>query len=309
MNREMVWLSGIVPSYQQAEAVFDRIGHQHVPHSTIWRQGQVHGERLKACVEQQQARVKPERVVLPKADQDHDMVKGVTMDGGMVHIRDEGWKEFKAGAVFDVEMSLVTDPETGEEVEKPCAVNTRYTAVLGEVERFAPALWHLAVEADVPTAARSSVTADGAAWIWNLAADYFPDSEQIVDWYHATEHLADAAHALHPDDADKAKAWYKRWQTPLFEGEAWRLAQTLARADLPDQAQYFENHKRRMRYQHFRADGFPIGSGTVESACKQFKARLTGPGMRWSRPGAERMLVIRSAVMDHAFDALWAAAA
>ena len=181
-------------------------------------------------------------------------------------------------------------------------VNTNYTAVLGEVERFAPALWHLVVKADVPTAARSSVTADGAAWIWNLATDYFPDSEQIIDWYHATEQLADAAHALHPDDADKATAWYKRWQTPLFEGEAWRLAQTLARADLPDQAQYFENHKRRMRYQHFRADGFPIGSGTVtrvdastrESACKQFKARLTGPGMRWSRPGAERMLVIRS---------------
>lgn len=304
----MVWLSGIVPSYQQAETVFERIGHQQVPHSSIWRQSQIHGERLKEYEENKQAQVKPERIVLPKAEQDHAKVKGITMDGGMVHMRNEGWKEFKAGAVFDVEIGLGTDPETGEEVEKPCAVNTRCTAVLGEVGCFAPALWRLAVEADVPTAARSSVTADGAAWIWNLAADYFPDSAQIVDWYHATEHLAEAAHELHPDDADKANAWYKRWLTPLFEGEAWRLAQTLERADLHDQAQYFENHKRRMRYQHFRADGFPIGSGTVESACKQYKARVTGPGMRWSRPGAERMLVIRSAVMSDTFDDLWAAA-
>lgn len=100
--------------------------------------------------------------------------------------------------------------------------------MLGDVERFAPALWRLAMEAEVP--ARSRVTADSAAWIWNLAADYFPDSEQIIDWYHATEHLAGAAHALHSDDADRATAWFQRWQKPLFEGEAWRLAQTLERA-------------------------------------------------------------------------------
>ena len=64
-----------------------------------------------------------------------------------------------------------------------------------------------------------------------------------------------------------------------------------------------------MQYQAFREEGYPIGSGTVESGIKQFKARLTGPGMRWSRPGAERMLVIRAAVLAGSFDDLWAAAA
>jgi hypothetical protein len=94
-----------------------------VPHSTIWRQGQVHGEQLKDYVEQQRAHVKPERIVIPKADEDHDKTKGITMDGDMVPIRHEGWKEFKAGAVFDVEIGLVRDWETGETVEQPCAVN------------------------------------------------------------------------------------------------------------------------------------------------------------------------------------------
>jgi hypothetical protein len=63
-----------------------------------------------------------------------------------------------------------------------------------------------------------------------------------------------------------------------------------------------------MQYQAFREEGFLIGSGPVESEIKQFKARLTGPGMRWSRPNAQRMLVIRSAVLSNDFDALWAAA-
>jgi hypothetical protein len=63
-----------------------------------------------------------------------------------------------------------------------------------------------------------------------------------------------------------------------------------------------------MRYQELREEGYPIGSGTVESGIKQFKARLTGPGMRWSRPGVERMLGVRGAVIGHNFDELWAAA-
>jgi hypothetical protein len=63
-----------------------------------------------------------------------------------------------------------------------------------------------------------------------------------------------------------------------------------------------------MQYQEFREEGYPIGSGTVESGIKQFKQRLTGAGMRWSRPGADRMLVIRAAVMTKTFDTLCAAA-
>jgi len=59
----------------------------------------------------------------------------------------------------------------------------------------------------------------------------------------------------------------------------------------------------------FREEGYPIGSGTVESGIKQFKARLTGSGMRWSRPGAERMLIVRASVLGDSFDALWQAAA
>ena len=63
-----------------------------------------------------------------------------------------------------------------------------------------------------------------------------------------------------------------------------------------------------MNYQACLEDGYPIGSGTVESSVKQFKERLTGAGMRWSRPAAEEMLVVRGAVMAEDFDLLWDAA-
>ncbi len=135
-----------------------------------------------------------------------------------MHIRGEGWKEFKVGTVFDVVVEPERDPGTGEWVEQAHGVTTHalarsasvaYRAVLGTVNEFAPALRALAVEHQVPQAADLSVTADGAEWIWNLVADYFPDSVQIVDWYHATAYLADAAEALYPNDAEAARRWQR----------------------------------------------------------------------------------------------------
>lgn len=307
MAKHMVWLSGLLP-YGQVVQVFERIGHRCIPSSNVWRETQVQGQRLQEELERQRAAAAPERVVIGHERDDHDTPKGVSMDGGMVNIRGEGWKEFKVGVVYDLGQQPGHDPQTGETVDQPCAEQARYTAVLGDVEQFASALWAMAVEHDLPRAARSSVTADGAEWIWNLAADLFPDSTQIVDWYHATQHLAQAAHALFPEDETRAREWYRHLQTPLFQGDIWHITRPLQHAGLADHARYFERHQRRMQYQEFREEGWLIGSGPVESEVKQFKARLTGPGMRWARPHAERMFVIRSAVLSRAFDTLWAAA-
>jgi hypothetical protein len=308
MSKQMVWLSGLRP-YQHAAQVFERFGYRVVSPASIWRQTQHYGEKLRAYEERQQDYVSPERVKLPPPGLDHQNQKGVSLDGGMVNIRGEGWKEMKVGTISDIEQRLDRDKRTGDLVERPHASQTRYVAVLGSVDQFAPALWALAVRGGVPQAADSSVTADGAAWIWNLAADYFPDSIQIVDWYHACEHLSDAAHALHPTDQPAAHRWYRHTQTSLFLGETHLIIAQLEAAGLSDCAHYFQSHKRRMFYHDFLTDGYPIGSGTVESSIKQFKARLTGPGMRWKRPNADRMLVIRAAVMANSFDDLWARAA
>jgi hypothetical protein len=305
--KQMVWLTTLVP-YGQAVEIFARIGQATLPQTSLWEHTQVVGQAWQAHQAQTQAQVSVERVVLPPAGQDHAQPKGVSMDGGTVHIRREGWKEIKAGAVYDLGTTTAPDPLTGDEVEVGCAQHMHYCAVLGSVSEFAPALWALAVAQQVPTAAEVVLTADGAGWIWNCATEYFPESIQIVDWYHATQHLMQAALALHATDLPRAQAWAQAQRQALYLGQLEKIIQPLEQAHLPEQAQYFRTHQRRMQYQEFREQHYPIGSGTIESAIKQFKQRLTGPGMRWSRPGAERMLLLRAAVLSHTFDQAWAAA-
>ena len=308
LARQMVWVSGLVP-YEQARQVFERIGHRCLATWSIWRQTQKYGQQLKAYVDHQQEHVGMERVVLPPPGCDHKERKGVSIDGGMVNIRDEGWKEFKVGTVFDIELRLERDAQTHDLVERPHGTNMVYTAVVGSVNAFRPLMWALAWHCGVPMAADSSVTADGAEWIWNLAADLFPDSVGIVDWYHACEHLATSSRALYPDDDEAAQRWFRRRCKDLYRGEIHQITARLDAAGLPEHAHYFHTYRRKMQYQTCLEEGYPIRSGTVESGVKQFKSRLTGAGMRWSRKAAQEMLVIRGAVMAQNFDALWNAAA
>jgi hypothetical protein len=144
-----------------------------------------------------------------------------------------------------------------------------------------------------------------------VAEDVFPDGRQIVDWFHATGRLAAAAHALYPEQADaqKRQRWLKTMKDPLYQGHIHKIINALQRRTRPELTTYFERHQRRMQDPKFRKEGWPIGLGGVESGIKQYKQRLTTPGMRWSRAGAERMLVIRGGVMNNSIDTLWTQAA
>jgi hypothetical protein len=305
----MVWLSGVLP-YAQCSAVFEQIGERLIPASSIWRQTQQHGERLQTYVEHQREQVSVERVVLPDVRYDHDQRKAISLDGGMVNIRGEGWRELKVGTVFDVEMRRERNPQTQELEAMAHGVNTHYTAVLGSRDDFTPALWALAVAQDVPTAKDRAVVGDGASWVWSVAEDVCPDGWQIVDWFHAVQHLVDAATALYPDETalPQRKRWLTIHKDHLYMGRIHQIIAALHRHGHAELAGYFENHQRRMQYLEFREEGFPIGSGTVESGVKQFKHRLTGAGMHWNRANAQRMLVIRAAVLGNDFHTLWDAA-
>lgn len=306
LNKQMVWLSSLLP-YEQCEQIMVRIGERHVSASTIWRQSQVYGERMEVEVSKQRQQVSVERITLPDARYDHDQRKAVSMDGGMVNIREEGWREVKVGAVFDVEKRLERNPQTQELEEIAHGVNVHYTAVLGTKDEFTPALWALAVQHDLPTARNRSVVADGAAWIWEVAEDVCPDGTQVVDWFHATEHLTQAAQTLYPNEADtkKRQQWLKTHREHLYMGRIDKIIAALTKRGHPEQARYFERHQRRMQYHRFREQGVPIGSGTVESGVKQYKQRLCGAGMRWHNANLKRMLLIRSASLGGDFDTLW----
>lgn len=307
MARDVVWLSGLLP-YQQASEVCQRFGQLRVSPTTLWEQTQTVGQRFVDYVAHQREHSPVERTQWNQRAYDARACKVVGMDGGMVSIRDEGWKELKVGVIGEMDAAPF-QADTPPDDQRHRLRNLRYVGVVGDPQRFSRALWVLALDHGVPYAGRSAVIADGASWIWRVAADLFPVSTQIVDWYHAKGHLAQAARASHPDDPVAARKWLKQQADLLYRGDIWRLQLRLHRAGLDETHQhYFQTHQRRMQYQAFRAEGFIIGSGPVESGIKQYKTRLTGPGMRWSRAGVKRMVVIRSAILSGSFNDLWAVA-
>jgi hypothetical protein len=227
----------------------------------MWRQSQHYGEQLQAEVAREQQQVSVERLQLPEARHDHHQRKALSMDGGLVNIRGEGWRELKVGAVFDVETRLERQPQTHQLEAMAHGVNVNYTAVLGSKDDFKPALWALAVQHQLPTARHRSVVADGALWIWDVAEEVCPDGTQVVDWFHAVEHLSEAAHALYPnpDDVVRRTTWLNTYKDHLYMGRIHEIIAALRQHDRADLALYFERHQRRMHYLTFRQDGLPIG--------------------------------------------------
>ncbi|MEP7289159.1 MAG: hypothetical protein ABI947_25685 [Chloroflexota bacterium] len=130
LAQQMVWLTGLLTCGQCVE-VFARLGQCQVRESSLWRQVQTEGARLVAAAQHEQTQVSPERLPLDAASADHSTVKGVGMDGGMVNIRREGWKEMKVGTVYDVVLRLEKDERSGEYVEMAHAQNTAYSAIWG----------------------------------------------------------------------------------------------------------------------------------------------------------------------------------
>lgn len=284
--------------------------------STLWRQTQVWGERAQAvaAADRTRANALPLRGQVVPGEAPGRERLAAALDGAMVNVRKEGWKELKVGCVGKIEIWPTPDRETGELVDLAHTVENTYVAHLGGPEVFGQQLWAEARRRAWSRAADTVVIGDGAPWVWNLARDHFYDSVQVVDWYHAKEHLCQAAALVEGEGTPAAQRWRKEYETLLFEGHADRVAQALQQAarhkrkaakDLRQHAGYFRDNQRRMQYLELRENDYPIGSGMVESGCKQFRDRLTGAGMRWSRPGVEHLLPIRAAILSRRFDDLW----
>jgi hypothetical protein len=317
LAKQAVWLSGLVP-YEQATQILQEVGQASISTSSVWRLAQKWGDQLERWEdkEQERANATPEGKEILPGEVRHERPMGLSMDGMMIYVREEEWKELKVGCVFEVIPRPVLDPKTGEWHEQGHAVHNSYTCHLGGPEKFGEKLWTEAQRRRFRQAWESEVVADGAVWIWNLVDDYFYDSHQLVDWFHGTQHLAKAAQVVYGEGTSAAQRWWKEQEAVLFQGHAEEIAVELAqwaeqktenREELLAEAGYFEKNKHRMNYMEMREEGWVIGSGMVESGGKQYKARFAGPGMRWSRKGAEHLLPVRTAILGKCFDKRWKA--
>ena len=162
-----------------------------------------------------------------------------------------------------------------------------------------------------PQAQRRVVLGDGAAWIWRLAGEDYPGAIQIVDLFHAKEHLHAVSKALYPDDSDHARQWADIRCEELDEGELEHVLSVLhSHADTCDKAAecatYIDNNRDRMQYADFRARGLCVASGVVESGCKTvFGTRLKRSGMHWTVQGANAIAALRCCNLSGLYEDFW----
>ena len=237
------------------------------------------------------------KVSVPKQSQPKEPTKRhVTADGVMIHLREEGWKEAKVGSVYEVD-------------SERRAREQRYTATVEDREAFGKKLYDLAGKPEASETAKMAFISDAARWLDELQGLAFPLAERIVDFWHVTEYLWEVANTFYQEGTRKAKQWAQEKVQKLREGQA-RLIQaslsqmkpkTRKQREVLEAAQtYFENHAHQMDYPRYEAMGLHIGSGIAEAACKfVIQTRFKRSGMRWSRQGAENLLRLRLAYVNH----------
>jgi hypothetical protein len=222
----------------------------------------------------------------------------VGMDGTCAHI-DGGHHEVKTGVVY----TAIRGPDGVDQT-----ANARYVAAQEPAEQFGHRLYVTAAEAGAELADQLIVIGDGAEWIWNLSAHHYPRAIEIVDFWHACEHIHALARDYYGEDNPGGKRWAKdhcRWLKQRGPGTLLRsLKRMKPKTDQQREAVrrelgYFTTHRQRMRYPQFREAGLMIGSGPVEAACKTVVgSRLKGTGMHWCHAGADAILAIRTALIS-----------
>jgi len=219
-------------------------------------------------------------------------------------------REVKLGCVFT---QTTTDSE-GRPVRD--AASTTYTGATETAELFGRRLYVEAFERGWDRAKRKVVLGDGAEWIWNIADQHFAGAIQIVDIWHAREHLWDVAAKLFPSDEKQRKHWAKKLIRKLNRGRVENVVSELrsfptrkpeSRDELRIQADYFERNRNRMRYPKFRKQGLFIGSGVIEAGCRTvIGSRLKQSGMFWTVRGANAIIALRCNRLSGKFEDYWA---
>jgi len=222
---------------------------------------------------------------------------------------DDGWHDVKAGVVFWAKPKVIDAAVDGAHAERQS-----YVGEVGAMEKAGQRLYAEAVKRGVdPAEDRVVCLGDGAPVNWSQFALHFPNRVEVLDWWHGVDHLWAAGNGLFGEGSAAAKGWVDERKAELWEGEVERVVNALqAAANEPkgeaaaDEIHYFDTNKEKMRYKRFREAGYPIGSGTVESACKRLiGARLKQAGMCWTKKGAQPVLSLRAGLLSQRWGENW----
>jgi len=244
----------------------------------------------------------------------------ISTDGAMLLVREEGWKEVKVVAISAVRAQPVSARSSAQPSRRdadPLVTLSQHSYQAGLWDADTMALYQYAegLRRGLDYCPKRSSVNDGALWIKRITDLNFPGVPQIVDWSHAAGHLWSVANAVHGEQTAAAKQWVEPQLDQLWCGQVAQVVETLDQLDLqqarwPELVQeapnYFRSNQGRMRYDHFRTQSYPIGSGTVESAANTVvHHRLRRPGRGWSRIHAQAMLAGLSELHSGRFEHAW----
>lgn len=294
-------------SFAEAAGCLEQLTGLRVSPETVRQKTEGYGNELEAM--QQLASEEVVKTQQPAASL--DPAPGVLVaetDGVMVRYLD-AWHEVKLGLIAGYQDGEMVKPSYVAARASADAFGPRFLAEAARRGALEIVAWEGPVTQRSLAVLREVVMlGDGAPWIWNLAAEHFGERTEILDFYHACEHVWAAAKAIYGEETDAAKTWAGKRIKQLLKKGAKPLRKTLAKAkaDSPEAREvlrqergYFRTNTARMDYPRFRQRGLPIGSGAVESSAKHLvQQRMKRSGARWSELGAQGVLNVRSRILS-----------
>jgi hypothetical protein len=305
-SQDLLIYAGITVSPKDVERVSEKIGKQMEQWSAQER-GELMRQVELSCSSRQQTipilYISCDGTGVPMIPRELEGRKGKQLDGSAKS------REAKLGCLF----TQIAADENERPVRDPDS--TSFVAAIETAETFGERLFAEAVRRGLYLAQKVVFLGDGAKWIRGLVEMHFPMAVFIIDLYHAKEHISNLCKILFGSDEKRLISQRISWWTDLDDGNIEKIVGEAA-SMLPEATEseekaqreinYFEENKERMRYAHFRKQGFFVGSGVVEAGCKSIVgSRLKQSGMEWSVAGANAILSLRCHCLSNRMEDFW----
>ncbi len=303
--KEVLLVLGVQQSYERAARTLEKVLKVAISRQTVLNHLRQVGEEvmLKEALEQKLVEQRGYRVP-SVAEAPQRLYLG--MDATKAHVHG-AWRDVKVGTIFAGEASY---DENGQR-EADQAIRPLAVARLAEAEAFVSSYRLEAIKQGALRAKECLCLSDAGNWIYDRLKSEFPRLIGIVDWFHARDHLLKLSHLLFGEGTEAARTWFEKQQTILWNQGGKGMVAALQRSrklgahDHPEvtvHREYFVRHQHKMDYPRYRAAGYQIGSGILESNCDVYvgqRAKL--PGMRW-KDGLNAVLAVRTHWLNQTFD-------
>lgn len=318
LEQKLALTATLVGSYEaaaQEAANWDCPVDGSVIHALVQRRGRQAEAQTQARLQQALPESQPQR--RPSA------LAVLMMDGWFARFRGPGWgrkttkrervewHEIKNGVFYLHEQSARTEGGRGVLTDKVVVRSQGDPTDLGQ------RLHWEALRGGLARAKETLVLGDGIAWIWNLKAQRWPQARGLLDFWHGGQHLWNLGRACHAMNEEKAKPWVEQRLHRLAQGQEPKVLKEIrslqpsrgpAGEMVRKEKNYFAGQSQRMNYKEISDRGWPIGSGPVESSCRQDQRRFKGPGQSWTRQGFACLSALDQARRNNHWDELWLSA-